>query len=176
MPNLVAVLANSSRMLTVCDLVDTLGPMPDGSESFDELSLPALLRAARAAYGSAIREALAEVGCDDVPRNGSYVIGAIARTGAPLSDIIGWLGLSKQAAGQLVDTLVTRGYLGRSVNAEDRRRLTITLTERGKAAAAVIRSAVEDVDAALAARVGPEYVSHTRVTLASLVSEARTHA
>lgn len=135
----------------------------------DEVAFPALLRAARTTYGSAIRESLAEVGCDDVPRNGSYVIGAIARTGAPLSRIIQELGVSKQAAGQLVDTLVTRGYLDRSVDPEDRRRLTITLTERGRAAAALIRSAVERVDAEVVAQVGPEYVAHTRATLAALI-------
>jgi DNA-binding MarR family transcriptional regulator len=141
-------------------------------EWFDEVAFPALLRAARRAYGSAIRAALADAGCDDMPRNGSYVIGAIARTGAPLSQIITELGVSKQAAGQLVDTLVTRGYLDRSADPEDRRRLTITLTERGHAAAAVIRSGVERVDAALVARVGPEHLAHTRATLAALIEGA----
>ena len=46
---------------------------------------------------------LAVAGCDDVPRNGSFVIGAIARGGSPLSGIIKELGVSKQAAGQLVE-------------------------------------------------------------------------
>ena len=100
------------------------------------VAFPALLRAARRTYGSAVRAALAEAGCDDMPRNGSYVVGAIDRTGAPLSQIITELGVSKQAAGQLVDTLVARGYLDRSPDPDDRRRLTITLTERGHAAAA----------------------------------------
>jgi DNA-binding MarR family transcriptional regulator len=76
--------------------------------------------------------------------------------------------VSKQAAGQLVDSLVTRGYLDRAPDPEDRRRLTITLTERGQAAAEVIRSAVQQVDAGLVRRVGPEYVAHTRATLAAL--------
>jgi hypothetical protein len=62
--------------------------MTDGTDWWQEVSLPALLRAARATYGFAIHGALCEVGCDDVPRNGSYVIGAIARTGAPLGEII----------------------------------------------------------------------------------------
>ena len=114
-------------------------------------------------------DALAKVGFDDMPRNGSYVIGAIARTGAPLGQIIRQLGVSKQAAGQLVDTLVARGYLDRSVDPEDRRRLMISLTERGAAAAAVLSSVVERVDIELEERVGPEYVAHTRVTLASLI-------
>lgn len=143
--------------------------MTENQDWRDEVAFPALLRAARVAYGSAIRASLADVGCDDVPRNGSYVVGAIARTGASLSQIIRELGVSKQAAGQLVDTLVMRGYLDRSVDPEDRRRLTISLTERGHAAAAVIRTAIERVDAGLVERVGTEYVAHARATLASLI-------
>jgi DNA-binding MarR family transcriptional regulator len=136
---------------------------------FDEAAFPALLRAARRAYGSAVRGALADAGYDDVPRNGSYVLAAIARTGAPLGRIITELGVSKQAAGQLVDTLVTRGYLDRTPDPDDRRRLTITLTARGRAAAEEIRSAVARVDADLVRRVGPEYVAHARATLAALI-------
>lgn len=143
--------------------------MTEDRDWFDDVAFPVLLRAARTAYGSAIRQALADVGCDDMPRNGSFVIGAIARTGAPLSEIIKGLGVSKQAAGQLVDALVTRGYLDRSPDPDDRRRLTITLTERGHAAAAVIRSVIQRVDTELAGRVGAEYVAHTRATLAALI-------
>ena len=143
--------------------------MPGEQDWFADVSFPALLRAARRAYGTVVVEALAEAGCDDMPRNGSYVIGAIARTGAPLSQIIDALGVSKQAAGQLVDTLVTRGYLTRAADPDDRRRLTITLTDRGLAAAEVIRTAVERVDASVLGRVGPEYVAHTRATLAALI-------
>jgi DNA-binding MarR family transcriptional regulator len=142
---------------------------------FDEVAIPALLRAARRAYGSAVRAALAEAGCDDMPRNGSYVVGAIDRTGAPLSQIITELGVSKQAAGQLVDTLVARGYLERSPDPDDRRRLTITLTERGHAAAATVRAAVEQVDAALLDAVGAEYVAHTRATLGALIQAGAHH-
>lgn len=143
--------------------------MPGEQDWFADVSFPALLRAARRAYGSAVTGALAEAGCDDMPRNGSYVIGAIVRSGAPLGQIIDALGVSKQAAGQLVDTLVTRGYLARAADPDDRRRLTITLTGRGLAAAEVIRAAVEQVDASVLRRVGPEHVAHTRATLAALV-------
>jgi DNA-binding MarR family transcriptional regulator len=81
--------------------------------------------------------------------------------------------VSKQAAGQLVDTLVLRGYLDRSIDVEDRRRLTVSLTERGRGAAEAIRAAVEGVDAELLSRVGPEYVAHTRATLAALIEGGR---
>ena len=87
-------------------------------------------------------------------RNGAYVVGAIARTGSPFSGIIRELGVSKQAAGQLVDTLVIRGYLIRTPDPEDRRRMTVTLTERGRLAAEAAHGAVEEVDPALIERVG----------------------
>lgn len=138
----------------------------------DPIPLPALMRAARTTYGTAIRAALAEVGCDDLPRNGAFVLGAIARSGLPLSEVIARLGLSKQAAGALVDTLVSRGYLDRATDPEDRRRLRVLLASRGEEAATVIREVVERVDATLVARVGEEYVAHTRATLAALATDA----
>ena len=138
-----------------------------------EVALPAMLRAARRTYGTAIRAALADAGCDDMPRSGSFVIGAIARTGAPLGQIITDLGVSKQAASQLVDALVVRNYLDRTPDPEDRRRLTITLTDRGRATAEVIRAAVDAVDADLVQRVGAEYVAHARATLAALIDAGR---
>jgi DNA-binding MarR family transcriptional regulator len=139
---------------------------------YDDVSIPALLRGARSRYGSRIQQALAAAGYEDMPANGSFVIGAIARTGAPLAEIISHLGASKQAAGQLVDTLVNRGYLERAIDPKDRRRLTISLTERGQDAAAAVRAAVDRVDADLLARVGPEYLNHFRATLGALI-EAR---
>jgi DNA-binding MarR family transcriptional regulator len=134
-----------------------------------EIAIPALLRAARRTYGSAIRAAQEAVGCDDVPRNGAYVIAAIAWGGTPLSQIIRELGVSKQAAGQLVDTLVARGYLDRSPDPEDRRRLTVELTERGRVAFAAGRAAVEEVDGQLRERIGADYVAHARVALGAII-------
>jgi DNA-binding MarR family transcriptional regulator len=138
---------------------------------FEEIVMPALLRHARATYGIAMRRALAEAGYEDIPRNGLYVIGGLAlgAGGVPLGQLVKELRVSKQSAGQLVDTLVLRGYLERTVDAEDRRKLTVTLTERGRAAAATQAAAREKIDAELLARVGRENVICTRRTLAALV-------
>jgi len=138
---------------------------------FEEVPLPALLRHARTIYGEAMRHALEEAGYEDVPRNGLYVIGGLALgAGAtPLGQLIQDLRISKQAAGQLVDALVVRGYLARSVDEDDRRKLTVTLTVRGQAAAAAQRAAREKVDAALIASVGQDDVDRTRRTLAALI-------
>jgi DNA-binding MarR family transcriptional regulator len=138
------------------------------SDTTREPSFPVLLRFARDAYIKAIRAAHASIGCDDLPRNGTYVIGAIAHFQAPLSDIIEQLGMSKQAAGQLVDTLVLRGFLRRTPDEQDRRRLNLSLTERGQAVADATRAAISQMDAALTARAGAEAVSQTKATLAAL--------
>lgn len=136
--------------------------------------LPALLRHARVAYGSAMRRALEDAGFNDIPKNGLYVIGGLALGTAdiPLAALIRDLRISKQAAGQLVDTLVTRGYLARAVDEQDRRRLVVTLTDRGRAAAATQSAAQERVDAALLQKVGPQCVQQTRVALAALTEMA----
>ena len=134
--------------------------------------IPSLLRRARRAYAQATQAALAEAGFDDVPRNGAFVLAASAREGAQLGRIITELAVSKQAAGQLIDTLVSRGYLDRSVDPQDRRRLTIALTERGAAAAAVIGAAVDGVDARLRERVSADRVEHAREVLGALADLA----
>jgi DNA-binding MarR family transcriptional regulator len=88
--------------------------------------------------------------------------------GVPLGRLVKELRVSKQAAGQLVDTLVLRGYLERSVNAEDRRKLTVRLTPRGEAAAAAQAAARERVDAELEAQVGVHCISEMRKALGAL--------
>jgi len=146
--------------------------MVDDDEGAD-LPLAALLRSARAALGRTIRSALEQAGYDDLPANGPYVISATAAEGVPLSIIIEHLGLSKQAAGHLVDQLVVRGYLDRRVDPEDRRRLVVLPTERGVAAALVVRQAADLLDAALIADVGDADLRATRRTLARLSAVAR---
>ena len=136
----------------------------------DDIAMPVLLRHARNTYGAAMRRALNDAGYDDIPGNGLYVIGGLAldRADIPLGQLIREMRLSKQAAGQLVDTLVTRGYIERSTDKDDRRKLTVTLTERGRAAAAAQRAAREKVDADLLAKVGKDDIDRTRRTLAVL--------
>src|SRR5579884_2532757 len=141
---------------------------PQEPDTLAALPLPALLRSAGGGFSGAIRRALDGAGLEDVPPNGPYVLGAIARTGAPLGEVIRRLGVSKQAGGQLVDTLVSRGYLERDVDPEDRRRLVVGLTARGRSAAAVIRAAVAAVEADLIEAVGEERVGSARVVLAAL--------
>jgi DNA-binding MarR family transcriptional regulator len=134
----------------------------------DEVPIPALLRAARGAYGHAVQARLVAAGFDDLPRNGPFVLGGMANQGAAAGDLVRQLGVSKQAASQLVDVLVLRGYLERQVDPDDRRRLTIALTERGREAAAAVQAGVEEVDGELALRLSSAQLAGLHAGLAAL--------
>ena len=134
----------------------------------EPVGIPVLLRAARGAYANAIRNRLADAGLDDLPRNGPYVLGGMANRRGSVVDLIRELDVTKQAASQLIDTLVVRGYLSRETDPVDRRRLSISLTDRGYAAAAAIGAGVHDVDVELAQACGPRQLAGFRTALEAL--------
>jgi DNA-binding MarR family transcriptional regulator len=154
----------------------TTSPNETNPTETEETNIPALMRWARGSYGQAVRRSLAIAGYDDLPRNGAFVLGGMANLGGSAADMIRGLGVTKQAASQLIDTLVLRGYLTREVDAEDRRRLTITLTERGRGAAEAVRAAVEAIDAELADSITPEQLAGLRAGLNALARINRRQA
>ena len=97
----------------------------------------------------------------------------MANHGDSAVDMIRGLGVSRQAASQLIDVLVLRGYLDRRINPDDRRRMDIELTERGRAAAAVIRAAVERVHRQLTAIISPAELAGLQAGLAALAAIKR---
>jgi DNA-binding MarR family transcriptional regulator len=135
----------------------------------DAMGIPGLLRAARTAYGNAVRDAFAAGGFDDIPRNGAYVLARTHDNPSPLSALTRELGISKQAVSQLIDTMVMRGYLERKEDSEDRRRMLITLTRRGEAAARASWEAATAVDDELARRLTSDGVRALRDALKVLV-------
>jgi len=140
--------------------------MPPAGE--EEQTLLLLLLRARGGYGNTIAAHLAAGGFDDLPRNGRFVLSGMDRHGGSAVELIRSLGVSRQAASQLIDTLVLRGYLRREVNPGDRRRMNIVLTERGRAAAAAIQGGSDEVDARLAQLLSPAELAGLRAGLAAL--------
>jgi DNA-binding MarR family transcriptional regulator len=139
------------------------------SESrFAAMGIPGLLRAARGAYGDAVRAAFTEAGFDDIPRNGAYVLARTYDNTSPLTDLTRELGISKQAVSQLIDTMVMRGYLERTVDTEDRRRMLIRLTPRGEAAATASWQAATSVDGELESVLSADGVAALRTGLIAL--------
>ena len=146
----------------------THGTAPDGTVPGGEGNIPALLRGARGSYAHTIAAHLAAAGCDDLPQNGPFVLGGMANHHASAVDMIRGLGVTRQAASQLIDTLVVRGYLSREVNPADRRRLNIELTDRGRAAAEAIGAAIGQVDEELATMITPTELAGLRTGLIAL--------
>jgi DNA-binding MarR family transcriptional regulator len=145
---------------------------PDADLSFSldpAVALPVLLRPGRGVYGLFIRDALVDAGCGDMPANGGYLLGLVGPHGTPLSDVISDLGVAKQTASQLVDTLVIRGYVERTIDPDDRRRVLLILTERGILASDIVMATARQIDARLLAVVGAERMQHTKETLAALL-------
>jgi DNA-binding MarR family transcriptional regulator len=138
------------------------------SDAPTQVPIPALLRASRGAYSHAIRVRLGSEGLDDLPRNGPHFLGGMANHGVAPAYLIRELGISKQAASQLIDTMVARGYFTRTTDSEDRRRLELELTDRGRAAAAATREAVLAVDSQLAQILSPAELDGLRSGLEAL--------
>jgi DNA-binding MarR family transcriptional regulator len=138
---------------------------------YEDVPVPQLMREARDVYRDAVQSALADVGCDDVPRNGAFVLAGLDSAPepafSPQADVVASLGLSKQAASQLIDTLVLREYVERRNDPEDRRRMGVRLTERGRTAAIAIREAVASIDAMVARLITADELHGLRAGLAA---------
>lgn len=144
----------------------------EGAKWHEELVLPVLLAEGRATYGRAIRRAYAEAGFDDIPRLGPRLLGGIRRSGGAVGsvgDVARDFGVSKQAASKLIDTLTIRGYVERGTDPEDRRRLTLELTERGREAADAGWTASDRIDRELERAVGADAIRQMRATVGALV-------
>jgi DNA-binding MarR family transcriptional regulator len=137
---------------------------------YDELVLPVLLAEARRAFTTAIRADLDAAGYDDMPRAGARVIGRIAQGGTTVGDVATAYGVSKQAGSQLVDALVARGYVERVADPDDRRRMTVALTERGWCAAGELRASIERVEGKLMATIDGQHLMAMRSGLGALAA------
>jgi DNA-binding MarR family transcriptional regulator len=140
--------------------------------SYQNASLPQLMRVARDVYRDALRRALEGAGCDDIPRNAVSVLDGLDRSSpepafSPQADVVATLGLSKQAASQLIDTLVLREYLERRNDPVDRRRMEVRLTDRGRTAAVAIQTATDAIEVALGELITADELSGLRAGLAA---------
>ena len=138
----------------------------------EDVPVPSLMREAREVYRSAVWRALTDAGCDDVPRNGAFVLAGLDQSMpvpefSPQADLAASLGLSKQAASQLIDTLVLREYLERRIDPEDRRRMGVRLTVRGRTAAVAIHTAIDAIETALAQLITADQLHALRAGLAA---------
>jgi DNA-binding MarR family transcriptional regulator len=135
---------------------------------YDGLPIPYLMRLARGSYGERSRALLAQSGFDDLTRNAGWVLSNLVEGRRPLSSIVGELYIGTPAANAMVDTLVVRGYVERQTDPQAPGEPMLALTERGRVAADVIQTAVDQIDEELERRLSSEELAGLRAGLAAL--------
>jgi DNA-binding MarR family transcriptional regulator len=143
---------------------------------YRSVGTPGLMRAARGSYAAVVREDLAAAGFDDMPRNGVFALTLLLREGG-MSQLTDGLGVRKKAEGELIDQMVMRGYVERTVTGQEGEHVLLAPTERGMAAERIAGQASSRVDAMLEDQLGADGFEAFReglLALAKLRSEGWT--
>ena len=132
----------------------------------------ALLRFPWEAVQEHMLRRLHERGFDDFDPAYLPVVRYPGPQGTRPSDLAARLGISKQALNYLLGELERLDYLERQPDPEDQRAKRIALTQRGTAAATVIREAVAEMEATWAQQLGPKRFAQLRKLLLELQQPA----
>jgi DNA-binding MarR family transcriptional regulator len=142
-------------------------PTPAGART------PALIRALMRDTIRTSAERLAARGFADLGPGQVGVLHLIG-TGRRITEIASQLKSSKQAIKQTVDVLVAHGYAERHPDHADGRAKVVTLTRRGRDAAAASLQIGDEIDKAWELVLGVENFNTMRTALITLISDARS--
>jgi DNA-binding MarR family transcriptional regulator len=90
--------------------------------------------------------------------------------GLRLTEIAERGNMTKQSAGEVVDDLVTRGYVERIPDPDDRRAKIVRLTERGEAAQVYGFQLLAEIEKRWGERYGVERIATLRATLEEIAA------
>lgn len=136
--------------------------MPDGD-------IPGLLAMAFRAVMDRVHEQLASEGFADLRPAHGFVFQYLAtHPGATAVELGEHLGITKQAAVQLVDELDRRGYVERRPHPHDRRSRVVSLTTRGWHCIRRVVEAWTAMEQEWARLIGPDRLRRLREDLATL--------
>jgi DNA-binding MarR family transcriptional regulator len=124
-------------------------------QNSEALALTAALLAAAGDLTRRIDEGVSARGFDGRPSYG-YAFTRLAPDGATVTDLAVHLGVTKQAASQLVDELVRKGYVERRPHPTDARARLVVMTGRGWACARAAEEVAAEVVAEWVDVVGGE--------------------
>lgn len=120
-------------------------------QNSDALALSAALLAIAGELTQRINEGVVARGFEGIRPAHGFAFARLAPDGATVTDLAAHLGVTKQAASQLVDEIVRKGYAERRPHPGDARARLIVLTEQGWACT---RAAEEAAAEAIGAWVG----------------------
>ena len=117
-------------------------------QNSEAMALSAALLAVAGELTQRIHEGVMARGFEGVRPAHGFAFARLAPDGATVTELAGHLGVTKQAASQLVDEIVRNGYAERRPHPEDARARLVVLTERGWACTrAAEEAAAEAVEA-----------------------------
>jgi DNA-binding MarR family transcriptional regulator len=120
-----------------------------------------------------IQQGLLHRGFDDVRPVHGFAFARISGGPTTTSDLAAHLGVSKQAAAQLVEHLVQHGYLRREANPADGRARFLVLTEHGRACTTAADQAAGDVVQQWRDELSSEQFQHLQQALLTLAVPGR---
>ena len=133
--------------------------------SADGVPLARLFSAAFTALIDGLHEQLTVRGWPDVRPGYGYVLLAARGHASSITTISQALGVTKQAASQVVDAMVGSGYLSREPDPTDARTKVVLLTERGHQLLAVVEEIYAELEAGWAEVIGARSVARIRADL-----------
>ncbi|MHA4813760.1 MarR family winged helix-turn-helix transcriptional regulator [Streptomyces aculeolatus] len=101
-------------------------------------------------------ERVADAGYPDLRPVHGMAFQILAAEGATSSELAARLGVTKQAAGQLVDDLERRGYVLRTAHPAGGRRKLVVLTDAARRHLGIAGDVLHDLEAELARRTGAD--------------------
>jgi DNA-binding MarR family transcriptional regulator len=116
-----------------------------------------------------IQRGLAERGFSDVRPAHGFAFVRISAGDATVAEVAAHLGVTKQAASQLVEQLVQRGYVKREPDPNDRRSRRLALTARGWECTRAAQAAAGDTTAAWEHQVGTQGMAALHAALQAVV-------
>jgi DNA-binding MarR family transcriptional regulator len=120
-----------------------------------------------------IQQGLAERGFTDVRPAHGFAFARLSESPATTAQLAAHLGITKQATGELVDYLVERGYLTRTLDPRDGRARLLVLTEQGIACTRAAQQAATFTVDAWSEQLTPPQQADFHTALAAITSPGR---
>jgi DNA-binding MarR family transcriptional regulator len=122
----------------------------------DAQSLAFGLLAASRALVDGVSAGVRARGFSDIRPAHGFAFARLSAGGATITELAEHLGVTRQAAAQLVDELIAKGYVERRRHPLDARARLIMLTEKGRACTRAAEAAITDTLRPWEAVLGPE--------------------
>lgn len=134
-----------------------------------------LLALARLSWVRQLRTRMEEAGFADYRRSDAGIVRLLAVQPCAIGQLGGALSVTRQAARQLADGLVGRGYASYAADPADARRTLVVLTARGEQYAAAVWCALDALNQAVYRQVGTaDLAAADRVLRAVFAGDAET--